>query len=80
MALTITLTETTLNASRTVTIGDDAQAALIADALNFGPYSGQNLTRAQALVQWLRDVVGDLQPVVDAYQRAQASTTQITVT
>lgn len=78
MTTTITIANTTIGASRQISI-TDADTALLATALKAIRY-GDAMTNAQAIMQALGDWVGDLKALVIAYQQQTAATTGINPT
>lgn len=78
MTTTITIANTTLGASRQISI-TDADTVLLATALKAIRYGGA-ITNAQAIMQALGDWVGDLKALVISYQQQTATTTGINPT
>ena len=77
MTTTLTIANSTLGASRTISISD-ADTTRLADALIATRYPDD--TRAQAIMQALGDWIGDLKALVYAYEQQQTAPAPIAST
>lgn len=79
MTTTFTIANTTINASRTISI-TDAETTRLAAALNATRYLGQNLTPAQAVTTYFRELIGDAASLVYGYEASLNQPTPIAPT